>query len=593
MNKIYGKTAALIAVMLMAGMVLLASTPEQRKARRLVLKGYQATVQHDVPESYELFKRAYQLDPNNMEAAYSFGISKIGIASDTTEVNEGLGLMRKYVEAYPADQTEVENYAYLCRETGKVDEAMRVMKRLSEIYPEKSDMLTALAELSSMKGDMQEARDYYTAYERLEGPSPAISLRRIALWLYEKDTLNAIHETDRLIESQPELPDYQVMKGNLFQYLNQPDSALYYYNRALAVHPDDGGALLALANYYQENKDSVAYDKAIYNALLCDDIDLEVKLEMLADYITPLFEEQANTTHADYLLKTLSDQYPHEAQIQDFNARYSAAKGDWKGAVEHIQVAIDMEPDNDTYKTQKLSYLVAQPDYDAAIREYESLLDTTRIDQIDVIIYGIGAYTGAKQDDKAFAEASRILKLVMPNKELTDTLTEADFILFNERGRRIVGSVYGMIGDIKYREKDYAAMRLSYDNALTADPTDAMAMNNYAYFLTEIGDNLDKALELSAEAKTLSPDNATILDTYAWVLFKRGDYKEALVWQKSAMEKAGADDLSYDLYDHYGDILFMNGQPKEALEQWRKALELEPENKLLQKKVKYKTYFYE
>lgn len=37
----------------------------------------------------------------------------------------------------------------------------------------------------------------------------------------------------------------------------------------------------------------------------------------------------------------------------------------------------------------------------------------------------------------------------------------------------------------------------------------------------------------------------------------------------------------------------MNGEPKEAVEFWKKALELDPDNALIQKKVKHKTYFYE
>ena len=37
----------------------------------------------------------------------------------------------------------------------------------------------------------------------------------------------------------------------------------------------------------------------------------------------------------------------------------------------------------------------------------------------------------------------------------------------------------------------------------------------------------------------------------------------------------------------------MNGEPKEAVKFWEKALELDPDNKLIQKKVRHKTYFYE
>ena len=99
-----------------------------------------------------------------------------------------------------------------------------------------------------------------------------------------------------------------------------------------------------------------------------------------------------------------------------------------------------------------------------------------------------------------------------------------------------------------------------------------------------------KALDL-----TENDPVSTYLDTYAWILFKEGNYKEAEDYQEKAfetLEKEG-NEPTYDFFSHYGDILFMNGKPQEALKQWEKALELEPTDKLLQKKVKNKTFYYE
>ena len=88
-------------------------------------------------------------------------------------------------------------------------------------------------------------------------------------------------------------------------------------------------------------------------------------------------------------------------------------------------------------------------------------------------------------------------------------------------------------------------------------------------------------------------ETSTTLDTYAWILFRMGDYKDARTYQASAIEKAAEEGtLSEELYSHYGDILFMNGLPDEAVENWKKALELSPDDELLKKKVEHRTFFY-
>ena len=53
-----------------------------------------------------------------------------------------------------------------------------------------------------------------------------------------------------------------------------------------------------------------------------------------------------------------------------------------------------------------------------------------------------------------------------------------------------------------------------------------------------------------------------------------------------------SDEPSAELYHHAGDIYFMTGDPDKAVEYWQQALDLEPDNEMLQRKVKHKTYFY-
>jgi tetratricopeptide (TPR) repeat protein len=81
---------------------------------------------------------------------------------------------------------------------------------------------------------------------------------------------------------------------------------------------------------------------------------------------------------------------------------------------------------------------------------------------------------------------------------------------------------------------------------------------------------LDKAEEMISNVIQLEPSNATYLDTYAWVLFKRGKYMEALFIIEQAIENGG--DTMGVVLEHYGDILYKVGNKEEALKYWKMAL---------------------
>lgn len=134
-----------------------------------------------------------------------------------------------------------------------------------------------------------------------------------------------------------------------------------------------------------------------------------------------------------------------------------------------------------------------------------------------------------------------------------------------------------------------------FDHILSENPDDAVALNNYAYELAQRGIQLDKAERMSRRALDMEPLNSSYLDTYAYVLFRKGNYSEATFVMERCMDllknQANIDFSVY--YDHCGDIYFKVGRVEEAVEMWRLALELDPANKLIERKFTQKQYFAE
>jgi Tfp pilus assembly protein PilF len=126
------------------------------------------------------------------------------------------------------------------------------------------------------------------------------------------------------------------------------------------------------------------------------------------------------------------------------------------------------------------------------------------------------------------------------------------------------------LGGIYHDQQQHSKSDARLQEALRLDPKNALALNNYAYFLAQRGERLDEAEKMIAQATALQPGTASFEDTYAWVLYKKGDYEAALMWQEKALKHGqGA-----ELHEHHGDILSKLGQKDKALKAWQKAIEM-------------------
>lgn len=76
----------------------------------------------------------------------------------------------------------------------------------------------------------------------------------------------------------------------------------------------------------------------------------------------------------------------------------------------------------------------------------------------------------------------------------------------------------------------------------------SIVYNNYGYMLINENIDINKGFELIRKAISLNPDDASILDSYGWALFKKGEYEEAFKYIKQAYEKKPDDN---EIKNHY------------------------------------------
>lgn len=128
----------------------------------------------------------------------------------------------------------------------------------------------------------------------------------------------------------------------------------------------------------------------------------------------------------------------------------------------------------------------------------------------------------------------------------------------------------------------------SYDSCLQWKPDNFAALNNYAYYLSEKRKDLSKAEQMSYKTIKAEPNNATYLDTYAWILFQQERYQEAKIYIDQTIKNDKAP--SGVVIEHAGDIYFNAGEPEKALEYWKQASENGNNSAILKRKIEQKKY---
>lgn len=350
-----------------------------------------------------------------------------------------------------------------------------------------------------------------------------------------------------------------------------PERAIEYCRRATEL-PDGETFFFHLANYYREQHRDSLYSETILRFFQLSTVTPEAKKVQLYNLMTggdgmankpewrPLFTK---------IMRSLEQQYPGDTQLCDMHSAYYSLNGEEGEALKTLTAFADKYPADDTIwrKILALSTQGAAP---------EKMLN-----------YAQRAIKDVPAEPFYRVVEGQYLNMTGRQTEAIQTLRKACDAYWtrdDEEAKYYANAALNEIANCYYKMDSVSQTFAIYDQLLAKNPDDAMILNNYAYRLAQHGRDLDRAEKLIMKCLNVEPLSATYLDTYAYVLYRRQKYQEALFVMERCM--AAQDEPSGEIYDHYGDILFALGREDEGLKMWAKAIELEPGNKLIQRKIK-------
>ncbi|MBR6846698.1 MAG: tetratricopeptide repeat protein [Bacteroidales bacterium] len=515
-----------------------------RKNATYFSKGLECKYKEDVSGAIKNFEDALRFMPD--DAASMFELSEQYVKAGKME--EGFEMIKQAAQLDPENKWYQMRLAMFYRTLEQFDDYIKVFEGLTAKYPGDVDMLSNLIEAYLITENYDKAIEKLDILEQQAGVSALVSEQKVEIYQRQGNTKKVISELEKLISENPENTRYYSMLAKVYMENKKEKEAVKLYNRIKEIDSSDPYINISLLEYYENKKE---YDKAfdeLIEAINNKNLDFNTKANIYEYWFNKHqdakdIDQQALRAGNAFLVN-----YPDNKMGYLVMASYHINKQEYQPCSVMAQKALDYDHTN--YAAWQ--YLVI---CDGALRANDSLkkhsVEALQFYPTQPIFYWYAGVSHAL--DKQEAEA--ISYFEKGRKFVTDKNALMDFDSY-------LGDLYHSVGET---EKAFQA----YDRVLNQDPDNVLVLNNYAYYLSLRKEDLDKAKAMALHAVELEPNNAIYLDTYAWVLYQKGEYKAAEAQMEKAVKLLKSPDKTY--YQHYADILDKVNKPEKAAEYRNKA----------------------
>ena len=546
-------------------------TPEQqRKYDYFFLEAMRLKEKKDYASAFGLLQHCLDIHPNAASALYEVSQYYMFLR----QVPQGQEALEKAVANAPDNYWYSQGLASLYQQQNELDKAVTLLEQMVVRFPAKQDPLFNLLDLYGRQEKYDKVISTLNRLEKRMGKNEQLSMEKFRIYLQMKDDKKAFQEIESLVQEYPMDMRYQVILGDVYLQNGKKQEAYDVYQKVLAAEPDNPMAIFSMASYYKQTGQEELYQQQLDTLLLNKKVTPDTKVGVMRQMIVENEQADKDSTQIIALFDRIMKQEQDDPQIPMLYAQYLLSKNMEAESVPVLEQVVDLDPTNKAARMMLIGAAVKKEDYKQIIKVCEPGIEATP-DALEFYYYLAVAYNQAEKPDSVRSICKRALEHTTADSK-----------------KEIVSDFYSILGDMYHTQKQMKEAYAAYDSALVYNPSNIGALNNYAYYLSVERRDLDKAEEMSYKTVKAEPNNATYLDTYAWILFEKGNYAEARIYIDNAMKSEGGD-KSDVIVEHCGDIYYMTGDVDGALTYWKKALEMGSESKTLKQKIEKKKYIAE
>jgi tetratricopeptide (TPR) repeat protein len=438
--------------------------------------------------------------------------------------------------------------------------------------------LTAVLEIKA--GHMDKASDELGKLIALKDPELENTLIELVKWLdAEMPKEQSLAIMQQLAESHPKVPELHFAYALLASNKEALMTARVEVEKAISLRPKWGRAQMLQAQLLMQSGDTKAARVALEKALKSDPGNARVGL-LYAQFLAKAGEYKSAERELKRILEkdggnhdarfTLASVWLEMGEYERARAEFQLLTGDprWQAQSDFSIGLIDAR----LGKTEN------------ALRQFDRVGPGPL--EFDARFNGISALIGLGRYDEARDRLAKSRK-AYPNEKVRLYLIEAEMLVKSKD----VATAYGVLDEAlkdEPRQTDLLysralmAEQLGHLDVMEADlravlskkPDDPAALNALGFSLAEHRlDRLDEAEGYIKQAMEKRLGDPAILDSYGWVLYRKGQRDQALVYLRKAY-KLFADP---EIAAHLGEVLWETGQKAEARRVWAEGQKKNPD----------------
>ena len=501
-------------------------------------------------QAINFFEKCIKLDKKQAAAYYE--ISQIYSVQE--QFSESLKYAKTAYDLNPKNKWYALFYAENLFSNKKFYESIKVYKNLIKQEINNEDYYIELALCYIYNNDLKSAIKTYNSLEVLKGINHYTSTQKYKIYLELEDLKNAARELELFLERNPYDIQIYEMLSDCYILDNNFEKAFEVLKKLSTLNPGSPGVHLTLSDFYLKKGNTDEYQKEIKIAFLSKKLDAQTKIRKIAPLLTQVFENDSSYLNfVVELCKILVEVHPEDEMSNYIYADLLRSTNNLEKSIIHYKKVVEINPNQQEAWIDLLFLELQKNMIEDLVVDSEKAIELFPTNATLYYLNALSYYT-VEEYQKAIESINIGIHFVFDNPNLSSEM-------------------YSILGNSYNEIKEYENSDKSYEKSLEYLPENVMVLNNYAYYLSLRGENLEKAKQMSEKTLELFPEEANYLDTYAWILYKLKDYETAKIIMLQAIEIAE----SKTFYNHLSDILIQLGELEEAEKYKLKAQEFEGE----------------